>query len=149
MQPYPKTRREIERHSAAKRMKRLVFAFRNRVDDALRDSGVTTAQVRLLHELDKQPGTSGAELARTLHVTPQSAQAQLARAVAHGWVVRGTHEGNHRLVSMQLTRAGSRLLDQVYSIAAEVERQMWTGVVAADIQVLNRVLERALQNLEE
>ncbi len=129
-------------------MKRLVFACRNRVDDALRGSGVTTAQMRLLHEVSKQPGASGAELARILHVTPQSAQAQLARAVAHGWVMRGKHAGNDRLVSMQLTRAGSRLLEQVYSIAGEVESRMWSGVPASDVQVLNRVLERALENLE-
>ncbi len=130
-------------------VRRLMAGLRARLDDELREQGVTTAQLRLLKEVKERPGGSGAQMARACFVTPQSAQAMLVRAVEHGWVVRGKDPENHRLVTVRLTAAGERLLVHAEQVLGQLEAKTWAGVSSADLRTMNAVLERGLQNLED
>jgi DNA-binding MarR family transcriptional regulator len=128
--------------------RRLLLGFKARLDDALRPKNITTAQLRFLQELHERPGSSGAQIARACYVTPQSAQAMLARAVEHGWVVRGKDAHNERVVTVQLTREGERLLAYADGVLAELETEVWSGVAVSELRAMNEVLERGLHNLE-
>ena len=128
-------------------MKRALIAFRTRLDDRLRPLNVTTAQLQMLHAISLSPGGSGAEFARLCHITPQTAQGLLTRATRHGWVTRGKSTTNSRLVTAELTPAGRDLLATADTIAQSIEAEMWTGVVAADLEHLNALLADALTQL--
>lgn len=144
-----RTKRETERRRGVKLMRRMLVGFRVKLDDELRSKNVTTAQLRFLHEVKMQPGVSGVEMARACYVTPQSAQAMMARAVARGWVARGSDAHNQRVVTARLTPAGERLLADADEMMARLEAEVWSGVSAADLRAMNEVLERGLRNLEE
>jgi DNA-binding MarR family transcriptional regulator len=129
-------------------MRRLLVALKGRLDDELREKHLTSAQWRFLNEVKERPGSSGAQLARACYVTPQSAQAMMAYAVERGWVTRGTHAENHRLVTARLTPKGERLLAYAHEVLARLEAEVWAGVSLGDLREMNRVMERGLKNLD-
>ena len=143
------SRREIETRRSKMLMRRLIQGVRARLDEELRPSNVTTAQLRLLKEVKATPGASGAQIARACYVTPQSAQAMMVRAVERGWVVRGKSAENHRLVTLRLTAAGERQLAQADLLLTRLEAEVWDGVPMTDLRVMNKVLARGLKNLGE
>ena len=128
-------------------MKRALIAFRSRLDDRLRPLNVTTAQLQMLHAISLAPGGSGAEFARLCHITPQTAQGLLTRAVRHGWITRGKNASNSRLVTAELTPAGRDLLATAETIAQSIEAEMWAGVSAPELEGLNSLLAEALTRL--
>jgi MarR family transcriptional regulator, organic hydroperoxide resistance regulator len=144
---YP-NRREAELRRSNMLMRRLLLGFKGRLDDELRARNVTTAQLRFLTEVKEKPGSTGAQVARACYMTPQSAQAMLARAVERGWVVRGTNAENHRLVTARLTPAGERLLEYADGVLARFELEVWNGVSMSDLKTMNGLLERGLDNIE-
>ena len=143
-----RTKREVETRRGVKLMRRMLVGFRVKLDEELRSKKVTAAQLRFLHEVKMQPGVSGAEMARACYVTPQSAQAMMARAVERGWVVRGKDVKNNRVVTARLTPAGERLLAHADEVMTRLEAEVWSGVPYAELRAVNEVLERGLRNLE-
>jgi DNA-binding MarR family transcriptional regulator len=130
-------------------MRRVLLGFKGKLDDGLRSKNATTAQMRFLREVKERPGSSGAQMARACYITPQSAQAMMARAVEHGWIVRGKSAENDRVVTARLTPAGERLLAFADELLAALEAEVWESVGVAELRAMNDVLERGLERLEE
>ena len=142
-----KLTRDAEMRRAAINMKQMLIAMRNRMDVRLRDRKVTSAQLRLLRELQVLPGISGAKLARECSITPQTAQAMLVRSVKAGWIVRGSDPENNRLVTARLTPAGEKLLAYAEEIVREVEAELWAGVTGQELRTISEILERTQKNM--
>jgi DNA-binding MarR family transcriptional regulator len=147
----PKVDKPAQRDAEIRRtktlMRRLIVELRSRLDDELRVKNITTSQLRFLHEVKVHPGSSGAQLARACYITPQSAQAMMARAVERGWIVRGSDTENHRLVTLRLTPAGERLLAYADGVLSRLEAEVWSGVTFSELRGMNEVIERGLENL--
>ena len=69
-------------------LKRVQHALRQAMDEALRETGVTTPQYAAMSVLAEEPGLSNARLARRSFVTPQTMNQILARLEASGLVER-------------------------------------------------------------
>lgn len=103
----------------------------NRVlQDAIKDLGVTVTQLGLAVHLDQLGALSASDLARGIHVTPQSVATALARLDKLGWVDHQPHPVHGRVVLFSLTeqgrqgvRAGSarmtEVTDRVNSVLSE------------------------------
>lgn len=142
------SRRAAETRRANTLMRRMIVGLKGRLDDELREKNVTSAQVRFLREVKERPGSSGAQMARAIYMTPQSAQALMVRAVKAGWVMRGTAAENQRLVTARLTPAGERLLTFADAILERLSAEMWAGLSVAELRKMNEVIERGLENLK-
>jgi DNA-binding MarR family transcriptional regulator len=140
--------RQAERRRAAQMMKRILIHFRSQMDERLRPQGVTTAQLHVMKAIDQEPGASGAHLARSCYMTPQSAQALLKRLEEDGWIVRSKDRMNDRILHASLTPEGEALLLTAEKEAKVIETQLWQGVPESSVAALNAVLERCLANLE-
>jgi MarR family transcriptional regulator, organic hydroperoxide resistance regulator len=138
---------QVERRRAAQMMKRILIHFRGQMDEALRPQGVTTAQLHLLKTVRQEPGASGAQLARSCYMTPQSAQSLLTGLERDGWIVRSKGRGNDRILAARLTHEGEKLLETAEKAAKIIEGKLWRGVAEDSIEALNRVLEQCLANL--
>jgi MarR family transcriptional regulator, organic hydroperoxide resistance regulator len=125
----------------------IFIGYKGLMEDMLRDEGFTLPQLRLLHAVHEQRGVSGAAIARSCQVTPQTLQAMLERAVREGWIVRGTSEHNHRILVASLTRKGEELLALGMACATEIETKIWSGISAADLEAVNEALGRGIVNL--
>lgn len=145
----PKTidSRNRDARSAVQLMKRILIHFRGQMDEQLRPQGVTTAQLQVLFAIKREPGGSGAQLARSCHVTPQTAQMLLKHLEDGGWIKRGKDKVNDRILTAQLTPNGEELLKSAEKAARVIEKKLWHGVSAGDIKGLNDVLRRCLENL--
>ncbi len=140
--------RQAQTRLAAQLMKRILVHFRSQIDEALRPQGVTTAQLQVLYAIRNEPGVSGAQLARSCYVTPQSAQSLLKGLEEGGWIVRVKDRVNDRILVAQLTRSGDELLETAEKAARVIEKRVWKGVSDEAVGSLNGVLEQCLGNLE-
>jgi DNA-binding MarR family transcriptional regulator len=125
----------------------ILAGYRALLEHALREEGLTLPQLRLLKAVKQHGGVSGASIARTCHVTPQTLQAMLTRAQRERWITRGMSESNHRILTASLTRKGEVALARGVAAAAEIEERIWAGVSAGTLQQLNATLEHGLANL--
>jgi MarR family transcriptional regulator, organic hydroperoxide resistance regulator len=141
-------KRQAEARRAAQMMKRILIHFRSQMDEILRPQGVTTAQLQVLKAIREEPGVSGAQLARSCYVTPQSAQSLLIGLEEDGWIIRRKDRGNDRILAAHLTAEGEALLLTAEKAAKVIEGKLWRGVAEDSIETLNGVLEQCLANLE-
>ena len=127
----------------------ILAGYRAALEDALREEGLTLPQLRLLNAIKEQGSVSGATIARSCHVTPQTLQAMLTRAERERWITRGTLESNHRIVTASLTKKGEAALARGLAAAIEIEERIWSGVSAVTLHQLNATLEHGIANLHE
>jgi DNA-binding MarR family transcriptional regulator len=128
-------------------LRELLVGYRSLLEDVLRSEGLTLPQLRLLKAIQEHGDVSGATIARTCQVTPQTLQAMLTRAEREQWITRGMLESNHRILTASLTRKGETALARGLAAAAEIEEMIWTGVSADTLHQLNATLEHAIANL--
>ena len=143
-----KKNRQAKTRLAAQLMKRILIHFRSQIDEALRPQGVTTAQLQVLYAIRNEPGASGAQLARSCYMTPQSAQSLLKGLEEGGWIVRVKDKVNDRILVAQLTPSGEALLETAEKAAQVIEKRLWNGVSDDAVETLNVVLEQCLGNLD-
>jgi MarR family transcriptional regulator, organic hydroperoxide resistance regulator len=144
----PSIRKAAEATRSVSLMRRVLLGFKAKLDEELREKNATTAQMRFLREVKERPGSSGAQMARACYVTPQSAQAMMARAVQHGWLERGKSAENDRVVTARLTPEGERLLAYFDGVMERLEAEVWAGVSVAELRAMNELLERSLTRLD-
>ena len=105
-------------------LKRVQHALRLRMDEALKQTALTTPQYSALSILEASPGLSGAELARQCFVTPQTMNKILANLVAAGLVERRAHPRHGRVLQAHLTKKGSKRLAEAHRVIEDVEERM-------------------------
>ena len=143
----PRTRVQTLQQTS-KLMRQMINALRTRMDDELKPRRCTLSQLRVLYEVQQNPGISSAGIARACFITPQSAQAILVGAVTRGWARRIKSPENDRLVLTELTRTGERLLEHAKEIKSRIDAEVWVGISLADVRQMNATVARALANLE-
>jgi MarR family transcriptional regulator, organic hydroperoxide resistance regulator len=146
----PKRSRTVsEKRRCSENLGRMVKGYRALLEDALRDESLTLPQLKLLKAIKEQTGASAAALARTCHVTPQTMQSILTRAVREQWIVRGKSVDNNRILTASLTALGEEVLERGSQMAARIEEILWRGIGNSTLQQLNQILETGIANLEE
>ncbi len=128
-------------------MKRILLQFRVRMDDQLRPQGVTTAQMQVLFAVRNAPASSGAQLARSCYITPQTTQALLKHLENGGFIVRGKDPVNDRIVTASITARGERLAEVVEKKSLALQKELWTGISDRELSRLDTLLNRCLSNL--
>jgi DNA-binding MarR family transcriptional regulator len=128
-------------------MRELLLGYRSLLEDALREEGLTLPQLRLLDAIRESGAVSGASLARTCQLTPQTLQAMLARAARERWIVRGASEQNHRILTASLTRKGETVLASGLAAALEIEQKIWSGISVDSLEQVLDVLRSGVTNL--
>ena len=104
------------------------YAFRTAMDGALRDEGLTGAQYAVLSVLARDPGMSGADLARVCNTTPQAMNGVLTTLERDALVARSAHPAHGRILQAFLTDEGRRRLDRATPRVRAVERSAEAGL---------------------
>ena len=129
-------------------MRDLLLAYKARLEDAMRPTGITLPQLRALFAIEQQQSdVSAATIARQCHVTPQTLQSILARATREGWIVRGSSQRNGRIVTAALTPGGRSILRQAMQTADGIDEEIWRGVPLKNMETMRRTMEAGLANL--
>ena len=109
---------------------------------ALKPSGVTLAQYVALVELDRQPGITGAALARASLVTPQAMMVVLKSLEEQGLIARAPHPRHPSVLELRMTDAGREALAAARQLAEPVEQQVLSAFSAPELEVLGALLSR-------
>ena len=135
-------------HPVAFLAKRLLQLTREALEEELRPHGVTSAQMHVLAVLDREPGISGAKLARNCMVTPQTTQVLLRGIEAKGWIARRKHPENERILLATLTKDGRGALAQSRAVFGRIYGKMLGGFAPPEIEMLEALLCRCVVSLE-
>lgn len=129
-------------------LKRAQHALRLRVDEVLREEGLTTPQYAVLSVLDEDPGLSGAELARRSFVTPQTMNAIVTKLESAGMIERRPHPEHGRVLQAYLTEKGESLYAGARDRVVGVEERMLEGLAQEERGRLLEMLRRCTSTLE-
>jgi DNA-binding MarR family transcriptional regulator len=115
---------------------------------ALKPIGLTLAQYVALTELERQPGITGAALARASLVTPQAMMVVLKSLEDQGLISRVPHPRHPTVLELQLTDAGREALSAASEPIAAVERRIAGALARDELEVLAGLLGRWTAALE-
>jgi DNA-binding MarR family transcriptional regulator len=110
---------------------------------ALQPFELTLGEYVCLRLLNQSPGSSNAELARALQVTPQTMNTTLNRLQTNGLVQRPESVDSGRARPATLSAKGSRLLDQVADAVQAAEDRVLVHLSATERRELRRLLAAA------
>jgi DNA-binding MarR family transcriptional regulator len=99
-------------------------ALRTAHDAAFAELGLTAPQFLVLTLLDAYPGASGAELARTAQLTPQTMNLIVRKLERDGFIERAEHETHGRVLRLRLSAKGSSRLRVAKAKADKIERRI-------------------------
>lgn len=130
-------------------LKRTQHALRLRMDDAVRDVGLTTPQYAVLSLLETAPGMSNADLARRAFVTPQTMNAIVTKLETAGLLARQPHPTHGRVQTTLLTERARQILAMAHPLVDVVEQRMLAGLDNQDQWQLLAALRACASALED
>jgi DNA-binding MarR family transcriptional regulator len=130
-------------------LRSLQHTLRQAMDDALRKQGIelSFAAFVALFGLHKEPGITGAQLARRAFVSAQTMNAALHRLELEGRIERGPHPDSRRADSWSLTPAGLAELERAHSLATSVFTKMLSSFDADEMELFSDYMRRCIDAL--
>jgi DNA-binding MarR family transcriptional regulator len=132
-------------------LRQLMQTFRQSVDAGLRarDVDLSFAHGMVLRALAREPGISGAQLARRTIVTAQSMNGLLRSMESTQLIVRERHAENRRTDCWYLTGVGLKQVEQAGEVVDEVMGQIRASITRADATRLVDLLHKCAQALND
>jgi DNA-binding MarR family transcriptional regulator len=123
-------------------------AFRTAMDAALREEGLSGAQYAVLSVLARDPGMSGADLARVCNTTPQAMNGVLGTLEREALVERRAHPAHGRILQAFLTDTGRGRLDRATPRVRAVERLAEAGLARDEVTAVKAWLVDLARRLD-
>ena len=114
----------------------------------LRAHGLTPYQYGALSVLARNPGASGADLARAVNTTPQAMNGVLATLERESLIERRPHPTHGRILQTTLTSDGQRRLDAANPTVRALERAIERDFTSEEIATIKTWLVATAQRLE-
>ena len=122
--------------------------LRARLDEALRQHGVTTTEYVTLSVLRRHDGMSGAELGRWAFVTPQAMNVVIAKLEKRRLVRRRADPNHGRVLRASVTAKGLEVLDRCDHSMDTIEADMLRDVPPEVVELLGHTLATCAHALE-
>jgi DNA-binding MarR family transcriptional regulator len=123
--------------------------FNIAMEKALREHGLTPPQYGVLSVLAREPGASGADLARGSNTTPQAMNGVLATLEREGLVERHPHPTHGRILQVELTSEGERRVEAARPAVQRLESAIEEGFTDDEVATVKQWLVTAAERLEE
>ena len=123
-------------------------ALEGAMEIALRRHGLTPAQYGVLTVLAREPGASGADLARAVHTSPQAMNGVLATLEREALIERRPHPTHGRILQATLTSEGERRLRAANPSIRALERETERNFSPDEISTVKTWLVATAQRLE-
>ena len=123
-------------------IKQVELAVRDALDEVVATADLTTLQYTALTVLERHPGTTSAELARSSFVRAQTMAEMVTYLLDRKLVTRQRDPDNRRQYLLYLSSQGQQVLAEVYDQVADIEARMLEGFDAGQIEILRTYLLR-------
>jgi DNA-binding MarR family transcriptional regulator len=130
-------------------VRQLWHELRAAMDVGLRAHGLSGVQFGVLSVLSRNPGVSGAELARASNITPQAMNGILVTLERDGLVERRPHPTHGRILQASLTDEGQRRLDSARPVVDSLEAALDDGLSDKQIALVREWLVSAAKRMVE
>src|SRR5690348_9724370 len=124
-------------------------ALEGAMEIALRPHGLTPAQYGVMTVLAREPGASGADLARAVHTSPQAMNGVLATLEREALIERRPHPTHGRILQATLTSEGQRRLRAANPSIRALEREIERNFSSGEISAVKTWLVATAQRLEQ
>ena len=121
-------------------LRQAAAAYRLRLDRALADLGVTPPQFAVMTMLKAYSGQSNADVARVALLTPQTTSVIIANLERAGLIQRHPHDVHGRILQVELTSLGHKLLRTCSSRVLAIEEELLQGFIADEAKTVRRWL---------
>lgn len=122
-------------------------AHHAKVDQVLKEFGVTLPQYSVLAFLDLYPGISNADLARLTLLTPQTLSVIVANLEKAGAISRSPHPVHGRIQCIELTEKGRDLHTHCTKKVLQIQEQLASDLSPEEEKVVRRWLVRVAATL--
>jgi DNA-binding MarR family transcriptional regulator len=122
-------------------------SFHNAMEEALRAHGISASQYAALSVLVRDPGSSGADLARACNTTAQAMNGVLAILERDGLIERHPHPTHGRILQAELTDEGRRRVNAATPEVRALEQAIEADFTADEIAVVKRWLVESARGL--
>jgi len=139
--------RGVEGHSGYL-LRQAWHAFRSAMEVALRAQGLSSPQYAVLSVLARDPGASGADLARACNTTPQAMNGVLATLERESLIERRPHPTHGRILQATLTSEGQRRLEAAQPAIRALELATEQDLTSDQIATVKAWLVATAQRLE-
>jgi DNA-binding MarR family transcriptional regulator len=123
-------------------IKQVELAVRDALDEVVATADLTTLQYTALTVLERHPGTTSAELARSSFVRAQTMAEMVTYLLDRKLVTRERDKNNRRQYLLSLSKEGKQMLDGLYDQVADIEGRMLEGFDVGQIEILRTYLLR-------
>jgi DNA-binding MarR family transcriptional regulator len=125
------------------------MALQSAMETVLREHGLTAVQYGVLTVLAREPGASGADLARACHTTPQAMNGVLATLERESLIGREPHPTHGRILQVNLTSEGERRLEAAHpAVRGGLHREIERDFTPEEIATVKTWLVAAAQRME-
>jgi DNA-binding MarR family transcriptional regulator len=121
--------------------------FRGAMERTLRDHGLNAGQYAVLSVLAREPGASGADLARACNISPQAMNGVLATLDRAGLIERSPHPTHGRILQVSLSEAGTERLAAARPAIGKLERTVEEGYSDEQIAMMREWLVSSAQRM--
>jgi DNA-binding MarR family transcriptional regulator len=128
-------------------IRHLQLKLRTAMDKVLADEQLTTAQLGALKALDRVPGATSAELARSAGVTAQTMHEIIRLLTTRGWVERTQDPDHGRKLQQQLSATGRKALLAARRRVEKVEEKLAAPLKPHERILLLSLLERCAEGI--
>jgi DNA-binding MarR family transcriptional regulator len=118
------------------------------MEAALHDHGLTPPQYGVMSILAREPGASGADLARAANTTPQAMNGVLATLERAGLVERRPHPTHGRILEARLTDEGQKRLEAAHPAVRGLERAIERDFTPQEIDTVKAWLVATAERME-
>ena len=139
--------RGVEGHSSYL-MRQAWQALSGAMEMALRPHGLTVAQYGVLSVLAREPGASGADLARACSTTAQAMNGVLTTLERDSLIERRPHPTHGRILQATLTSEGQRQLEAANPAVRSLRRAIERGFSPDEIATIKTWLVETAQRLD-
>src|SRR5215831_21101439 len=131
-------------------LRQVMLSLRQNIDEALRAKGIELSFVHamVLKTLAKEPGISGAQVARRVNVTAQSMHSLLRSLESSRYILREPHPENRRTDCWYITTVGLKELQDGGEIVDSVMCRMRAAMTKADAAKLVELLQQCATALQ-
>jgi DNA-binding MarR family transcriptional regulator len=122
--------------------------LRTALDATLRRHNLNAPQYAVLSVLARDPGSSGADLARACNTTPQATNGVLVTLEREGLIERHPHPTHGRILQVTLTEEGQRRLEAANPAVREISATIEAGLGPDEIAAIKAWLVESAARLE-
>jgi DNA-binding MarR family transcriptional regulator len=140
---------DISENSISYLLKLTQHSLRLQMDAELKELSLTTPQYAVLAQLQKNPGTSNAALARASFITAQTMHGIVSILEKRNLIKRTPDPEHGRILCAKLTKQGLSLVKSAHKSVQNSEDKMMQKLSTTKRATLKKILHECIENLQK